>query len=121
MTPPFAGYISGHSTYSRTAAELLTLFTGDPYFPGGKSEFPAEQNEFLVFEEGPSVGLTLEWATYADASDQCSLSRIWGGIHPPADDIPGRLAGEVIGKRAYGLAEEYFNGTVESGVDDPAP
>ncbi len=110
VTPPFAGYISGHSTYSRTAAELLTLFTGDPYFPGGKSEFPAPQNEFLVFEEGPSVGITLEWATYVDASDQCSLSRLWGGIHPPADDIPGRLIGMELGPRAFSHARDYFLG-----------
>jgi hypothetical protein len=110
VTPPFAGYISGHSTYSRTAAELLTLFTGDPYFPGGKSEFPAEQNEFLVFEEGPSVDLTLEWATYVDASDQCSLSRIWGGIHPPADDIPGRRIGMELGPAAFAHARAYING-----------
>jgi len=110
VTPPFAGYISGHSTYSRTAAELLTLFTGDPYFPGGKSEFPAPKNEFLVFEEGPSVDLTLEWAKYIDASDQCSLSRLWGGIHPPADDIAGRLIGMKLGPQAFAHARDYFNG-----------
>ena len=34
VTPPFAGYISGHSTFSRAAAEVLTLLTGDPFFPG---------------------------------------------------------------------------------------
>jgi hypothetical protein len=110
VTPPFAGYISGHSTYSRTAAELLTLFTGDPYFPGGKSEFPAPRNQFLVFEEGPSVDITLEWAKYIDASDQCSLSRIWGGIHPPADDIVGRLIGMELGPAAFRLARDHFNG-----------
>ncbi|MGD8808575.1 MAG: vanadium-dependent haloperoxidase [Gammaproteobacteria bacterium] len=110
VTPPFSGYISGHSTYSRTAAELLTLFTGDPYFPGGKSQFPAPKNEFLVFEEGPSVDITLEWAKYVDASDQCSLSRLWGGIHPPADDIPGRLIGMELGPEAFRLAREYFTG-----------
>jgi len=110
VTPPFSGYISGHSTYSRTAAELLTLFTGDPYFPGGKSEFPAPKNEFLVFEEGPSVDLTLEWAKYIDASDQCSLSRLWGGIHPPADDIPGRLIGMKLGPEAFRYAREFFRG-----------
>jgi hypothetical protein len=110
VTPPFAGYISGHSTYSRTAAELLTLFTGDPYFPGGKSEFPAPQNQFLVFEEGPSVDMVLEWATYIDASDQCSLSRIWGGIHPPADDMPGRYIGMELGPQAFKHARDYFNG-----------
>jgi hypothetical protein len=110
VTPPFAGYISGHATYSRTAAELLTLFTGDPYFPGGKSQFPAPMNEFLVFEDGPSVDITLEWAKYIDASDQCSLSRLWGGIHPPADDMAGRLIGMELGPEAFKHARDYFNG-----------
>lgn len=112
VTPPFAGYISGHSTYSRAAAELLTALTGDEYFPGGMSGFEIRANEFLVFEEGPSVDMTLQWATYRDASDQCSLSRIWGGIHPPADDLPGRAIGETIGIKAFALASDYFNGTL---------
>ncbi|NRB51791.1 MAG: T9SS type A sorting domain-containing protein [Saprospiraceae bacterium] len=109
ITPPFAGYISGHSTFSRAAAEAMTLLTGDEFFPGGMSEFVAKKNEFLVFEEGPSVDIVLQWATYRDASDQTSLSRIWGGIHPPADDIPGRLIGEVIGVDAFKYALPYFN------------
>ena len=109
VTPPFAGYVSGHSTYSRAAAEVLTALTGDPYFPGGFGEFFCERNEFLVFEDGPSVDVRLQWATYHDASDQCSLSRIWGGIHPPVDDIPGRLIGEKIGVAAFEFAEQYFD------------
>ncbi len=108
VTPPFAGYISGHSTYSRAAAELLTALTGDPYFPGGMGTFYCPQNEYLVFEDGPSVDVTLQWATYRDASDQCSLSRIFGGIHPPMDDIPGRLIGMKIGTEALQYAEQYF-------------
>jgi hypothetical protein len=111
VTPPFAGYVSGHSTYSRAAAEVLTALTGSAYFPGGMSSFEIPANDFLVFESGPSVDMTLQWATYRDASDQCSLSRIWGGIHPPADDIPGRIIGEQIGIDAFRLAESYFNGT----------
>lgn len=109
VTPPFAGYISGHSTFSRTAAEVLTLMTGSEYFPGGMSNFEASQNEFLEFEQGPSETLYLQWATYRDASDQCSLSRIWGGIHPPADDIPGRLIGIELGPQAFNHANEIFN------------
>ena len=108
VTPPFAGYVSGHSTYSRAAAEVMTLLTGDAFFPGGMGQFNANQNEFLVFEEGPSIDIILQWATYRDASDQCSLSRIWGGIHPPTDDIPGRLIGETIGVDAFNYAETYF-------------
>ena len=110
VTPPFAGYLSGHSTYSRAGAEILTALTGSEYFPGGMSEFQITANDFLVFEDGPSVDMTLQWATYQDASDQCSLSRIWGGIHPPADDIPGRLIGEQIGKNAFDAAVTYFTG-----------
>ena len=112
VTPPFAGYISGHSTFSRAAAEVLTLVTGDAFFPGGKGEFQVNKNEFLVFEDGPSVDLTLEWATYRDASDQTSLSRIWGGIHPPIDDIPGRIIGEKIGIQAFEYAEHLFTGKI---------
>ncbi|MEM1121988.1 MAG: DUF6851 domain-containing protein [Bacteroidota bacterium] len=121
VTPPFAGYVSGHSTFSRAAAEVMTLLTGDEFFPGGMGEFVAKKNEFLVFEEGPSQDIILQWATYRDASDQTSLSRIWGGIHPPADDIPGRLMGEKIGIQAFKFAEQYFNDvstSIENGIAD---
>lgn len=110
VTPPFAGYVSGHSTYSRGAAEMMTMLTGSEYFPGGIGEFIAPMNEFLVFEDGPSMDITLQWATYQDASDQCSLSRIWGGIHPPADDLPGRHMGQAIGPEAFTEARRYFGG-----------
>jgi hypothetical protein len=108
VTPPFSGYVSGHSTYSRTAAEVLTLVTGSEYFPGGLGVYDAPAGEFLEFESGPSMDIELQWATYRDASDQCSLSRIWGGIHPPVDDIPGRLLGRIIGPDAVALADDLF-------------
>jgi len=117
ITPPFPGYVSGHSTFSRAAAEVMTLLTGDEFFPGGMGTFYCPAHEFLVFEDGPSVDLTLQWATYRDASDQTSLSRIWGGIHPPADDIPGRWIGIEVGMDAFALAEQYFNGQFQ----EPAP
>jgi len=108
VTPPFAGYVSGHSTFSRAAAEVLTYFTGDEYFPGGVGVFECPRNEFLVFEDGPSENIELQWATYRDASDQCSLSRIWGGIHPPADDIPGRMIGIEVAEDVIAKAETFF-------------
>ena len=110
VTPPFPGYISGHSTYSRAAAEVLSAITGDEYFPGGMSQFEVKKNEFLVFEEGPSLDITFQWATYRDAAEQSSLSRIWGGIHPPIDDIPGRIIGAKIGQEAFALATDYYDG-----------
>jgi len=117
VTPPFPGYVSGHSTYSRGAAEIMTMLTGSEFFPGGMGEFEAPMNEFLVFEDGPSMDLTLQWATYQDASDQTSLSRIWGGIHPPADDIPGRIMGQDIGPEAFTEARRYFNGLISCPAD----
>ena len=108
VTPPFAGYVSGHSTFSRAAADIMTYLTGSPYFPGGMSEFVVPKNDYLVFEEGPSQAIALQWASYQDASDQTSLSRIWGGIHPPADDIPGRRIGMRIAKEVSQKVEAYF-------------
>ena len=49
VTPPFAGYISGHSTFSRAAAEVLTLFTGSKFFPGGLGIWDMPINDFLEF------------------------------------------------------------------------
>lgn len=109
VTPNFSGYVSGHSTFSRAAAEVLTYVTGDEYFPGGMGVFSVEKDEFLVFEDGPSESFELQWATYRDASDQTSLSRIWGGIHPPIDDIPGRIMGIQIAEQAFAKAKTLFS------------
>jgi len=109
VTPAFAGYISGHSTFSRAGAEVLTAATGNPFFPGGLGTFDALQNEYLAFEEGPSETVELQFATYYDASDMAGISRLWGGIHPSADDLPGRIIGSTIGKQAWKAAREHFN------------
>ncbi len=111
VTPPFAGYTSGHSTFSRSAAEVLTAITGSPWFPGGLGEFTAPQNAYLLFEIGPSQTITLQWASYYDAADQAGQSRIWGGIHILADDFGGRIMGATIGADAWAKALTYYAGT----------
>ena len=114
VTPPFAGYVSGHSTFSRAAAEVLALFTGSEYFPGGMGEFVAPANDFLVFESGPTETLTLQWATYYDASDEAGISRLYGGIHPRMDDLPGRRIGSRVGRDAFARARSHFDGSAGS-------
>jgi hypothetical protein len=109
VTPAFPGYISGHSTFSRSAAEILTAITGSPFFPGGLGAYTVTN---LANEKGPSQPVTLQWATYYDAADQAGLSRIWGGIHPPADDFAGRRTGGQCGQGAWALAQKYFDGTI---------
>jgi hypothetical protein len=110
VTPAFAGYVSGHSTFSRAAAEVLTAFTGSPYFPGGLSEWTTPAGE-LLHEEGPSADTTLQWATYYDAADQAGVSRLFMGIHIAADDLEGRQIGAICGTDAWALALRYFDGS----------
>ena len=117
VTPAFPGYYSGHSTYSRSAAEVLARLTDSEqsprfgYFPGGLAEFDVAQNGFLQFEIGPSGPVKLQWARYFDAADQAGQSRLWGGIHVEADDFTGRTRGHDIGIAAFNKAVTYFNGT----------
>ena len=109
VTPAFAGYVSGHSVFSRAAAEVLAAFTGSPYFPGGLGEWTVPVGA-LEFEPGPSETVTLQWATYFDAADQAGRSRIYGGIHVAADDLRGREVGAECGRAAWELARSYFDG-----------
>ena len=107
ITPAFPAYVSGHSAFSRAAAEVLAAFTGDAYFPGGLGEFhiPAD---WLEFEPGTDDPITLQWATYFDASDEAGLSRLYGGIHVRADDFSGRMIGHEVGLDAFNYASRLF-------------
>ncbi len=123
VTPPFPGYTSGHSGFSRAAAEVLTAMTGSPYFPGGLGEAAAAtggQGFALNFEFGPSAPLRLQWATYFDAADEAGISRIYGGIHPAFDDFPGRVIGRSVGLTAITRARSLFGvGTAALPVPGP--
>jgi len=110
VTPAFPGYVSGHSTFSRAAAEVLTAFTGSAFFPGGLFEQRVAAGA-LGFEHGPETDVTLQWARYADAADQAGISRLYGGIHIAADDLAGRRMGANVGRRAWKRAALYFAGT----------
>jgi len=110
VTPSFAGFASGHSTFSRASAEVLTAFTGSEYFPGGLDEWTTKAGSLKV-EAGPTKDVTLQWATYFDAADLAGLSRLFGGIHIPADDFNGRKIGAACGKEAWAKAQQYYDGT----------
>lgn len=109
--PAFPGYVSGHSTFSRAAAEVMAAFTGSEWFPGGLFEHTVAANS-LQMDLGPSQGLTLQWASYFDAADQAGQSRRWGGIHLAEDDYHGRIIGQNAGKSAYQLVRRYWDGSI---------
>ena len=114
-TPAFPGYVSGHSSFSRAAAEVLTLLTGSNYFPGGFHHHTIAANS-LQIDLGPSAPVDLQWCTYYDAADQAGQSRRWGGIHPSEDDYHGRIIGSYAGTSAFTLAEKYWTGTIENEI-----
>jgi len=108
-TPPFAGYISGHSAFSAAAAEVLKRFAGNDDF--GES-FTAEPGSSLV-EAGltPSVPVTLSWPTFSDAADQAGMSRRYGGIHFEEDDLAGRALGRLVADEVWRKAATFIDGT----------
>ncbi len=105
VTPPFPGCVSGHSTFSRAAAEILTGVTGSEYFPGGLGTYPAPP---LHFEYDETKDFEFQWATYFDASDTSGISRLYGGIHASYDDLPAREIGSKVGKKALEKAKNFF-------------
>ena len=129
VTPPFAEYTSGHSTFSAAAAEVLTRFTGSNQFYDGVTVADEDYNndglldmlgEYVVpvghnrFEANtPAQVITLRWPTFQDAAYEAGISRLYGGIHIQDANIRGREAGELIGVQAYELAEMYWLGREE--------
>jgi Dockerin type I domain len=117
VTPPFGGYTSGHSCFSRSGAEVMTRITGTEFLPDGYYEYVFKQGQYLSFEYGPSQDMSIPFASYYDAADQAAISRIYGGIHPSFDDFPSRINGSKIGPAAYTRATKYWYGAVSNPWD----
>jgi hypothetical protein len=98
-TPPFAEYVSGHSTFSAAAAEVLARYTGSDAL-GASVTVPAGSSRV---EPGttPAADVTLSWPTFSDAADQAGRSRRYGGIHFRDGDLAGRALGRMVGLRAW--------------------
>lgn len=105
-TPPFPEYVSGHSTYSAAAAEILKRFTGSDDF-GASATLPAGSSRI---EPGttPAHTVDLHWRTFTEAADQAGMSRRYGGIHFRAD-LAGRLLGRIVAIEAWTKAQTYFH------------
>ena len=107
ITPPFSEHISGHSTFSASAAESLKLFTGSDSFPNSA----VIRAGFSAVEPGvPATDITLSWPTFSAAADQAGISRLYGGIHFRLGDQEGRKLGRKVAAQAYALSRAYING-----------
>lgn len=68
QTPPFPEYTSGHSVISSASAEVMTALYGDNFAFNDSTEVPY----------GRSVR---SFSSFRQAAEECSISRLYGGIH----------------------------------------
>lgn len=109
FSPPFAEYVSGHSTFSGAAAAVLTALTGTTEL-GAATVISAGGSDFdPTF---PTSGMTLSWADFMTAAEEAGLSRIYGGIHFQDGNLNGLALGTEVGNLAVDLATDFASGTV---------
>lgn len=109
VTPPFAEYVSGHSTFTAASFEVLRAFSGTASL--GLSVTIKKGSSRIEPGTVPAKDVTLTWRTMQDAADQAGLSREFGGIHFTEGDLHGRTLGKQIGQAVFQKARTYFNGT----------
>jgi hypothetical protein len=108
-TPPFAEYVSGHSTFSGAGAKVLQQFTGSDLFGARVTVRPG--TSFVEPGATPLLPTILIWPTFSAARDDAGVSRRLGGIHFPDADHHGRTLGASVGQQAWVKAQTYFTGT----------
>ena len=82
--PPFPGYTSGHSAFSKASAEVLAFFCG---------------TDAITFVAGSDAlpGVFRTFHSLSACADEVGLSRIYGGIHFMFDNVNGKSSGLLIG------------------------
>ncbi len=128
VTPPFPEYVSGHSTFSMSAAKTIASFVGSDVFYDGTTlgnydldsvagvdllgHYETDQLVFESFGDGPPV--VLQWATLTEAAEEAGLSRLYGGIHIQ----DGNLNGLQVGREVAANAELRWSALFTRGGDD---
>jgi hypothetical protein len=112
LTPPFPEYVSGHSTFSAAAAEILKRFTGSDDFLYGVTLTPGSSR----IEPGltPRHPIVLFWPTFSAAADEAGVSRRYGGIHFRDGDLEGRALGRRVAALVWHKAHRLFAGSRNS-------
>jgi hypothetical protein len=85
QTPPFPEYTSGHSTITGCAATVLSHLYGN--------EFAFTDTSNMRY-----VNMQRKFSSFLQASDECSISRFYGGIHYKMSVDTGAAVGKRIGQ-----------------------
>ncbi len=108
VTPPFPEYVSGHSTFSASGAQILKRFTGSDTF--GLSYIAKAKKSSIEPGLTPATDITLSYPTFSAAADEAGISRRYGGIHFEYGDLVGRALGRLVGQQAWEKAQTYIRG-----------
>ena len=105
ITPPFPGYVSGHSTVSAACAEGLRLYTGSDKY-GVKLVRRAGE----LTEPGYETEATLELPTFTICAEMAGKSRLLGGYHIQSDNVEGLMMGRKVAQVVWAKAQAQFAG-----------
>jgi hypothetical protein len=124
ITPPFPGYVSGHSTVSGACAKMLELFTGSDTFgetekrKAGDLTEPGFPCKTIQMRDGKSPAdapvtcdVALKLPTFTATAEMAGLSRIMGGYHIRADNTEGLALGRKVAQYDWPKMQAYFDGT----------
>jgi hypothetical protein len=106
-TPPFPEHVSGHSTFSAAAAEVLRQFTGSDALG---TRFTMAAHSMKIEAGMPTSDVELSWATFTAAAEQAGISRIYGGIHFDNANAAGQALGRKVGAGAFARAQQLWQG-----------
>jgi PAP2 superfamily len=107
-TPPHPDYVSGHSTFSAAASQVIRSFTGSDTL--GLTVNFAAGSSFVEPGSVPAATVQLGWSTAAAAAAEAGLSREYGGIHFRDADAHGLNLGRAVGTNAWSKARTYVQG-----------
>jgi hypothetical protein len=105
-TPPFPSYISGHSAFTAAWARAMELATGKPDF-----NFSTTVRHLYVEDRQLAQPVTLFYPTFASVAEAAGMSRIWAGVHWPADNERGLELGRKVGENVWRRAQQFVLGT----------
>lgn len=130
VTPPFPGYVSGHSTVSSACANALRLFTGsdrleltehrkageltEQHFSCGLMQQIDGEAPKNLTEKEKSCEVELAMDTFTAAAELAGISRVLGGYHIQADNVAGLKMGKDIAEHTWPVYQSYFDGTAPS-------
>ena len=106
VTPPFPGYVSGHSCVSAACAEALRLFTGSDWFGMVVCRKAGE-----LTEPGHETPASLPLPTFRQIAEMAGESRVLGGYHIQADNQAGLKLGQQVALYDWQTVDSYYDGT----------